>query len=222
MQLRKSWKKESKKKILNRTDHIIKIFKGVFFIHYSVLNKKNEEDKRNEKILEIEKLVERELNKPINEFGETDFSVISHPKFTLEFPLPEEFIRKYRNRLNWTFISGMKTLTIEFLVEHDDFLKWDLINYKRAFPDWFIQKYKDKLSWEYISYDQSLSLQQVEKFKNYVSWYTVSYRYNLDKEFIKRNIDNIDLKSLYEDNEVVDDSVKEFVKDLLDIQKLFL
>lgn len=59
---------------------------------------------------ELIKNLEEEQGKPINEFNKLDWTYISLTK-----KLPEEFIQEYQDKLDYTCISRLRTLSERYL-----------------------------------------------------------------------------------------------------------
>ena len=86
----------------------------------------------------------------------------------LSEPELEDLIKKYPDKINWTFIS-----------------------YYQKLSESFIEKYKDKINWHWISYSQKLSESFIEKYKDELDWEWISKYQKLSEKFIRKNINKI-------------------------------
>jgi len=105
--------------------------------------------------------------------------------------LSEQFIEKYKNKVNWDSISCSQKLSEQFIEKYKDIVDWDYISYRQKLSEPFIEKHKDKVDWDYISGYQELSEQFIEKYKNKVNWYRISRYQKLSPEFVQKHIDKI-------------------------------
>ena len=76
--------------------------------------------------------------------------------------LTEDFIREFKDKVSWTYISINQKLSEDF-----------------------IREFKDKVDWEYISKYQKLSKDFIIEFKDRVNWTLISKYQNLSEEFNK-------------------------------------
>ena len=84
----------------------------------------------------------------------------------IAFKLPEEFINKYADYLDWYYILKNKPLSEEFLEEHIDNLNWDAVSKYQKLSEEFIDKYKDKVDWNNIFKYQTLSKKFIFKYSD--------------------------------------------------------
>ena len=76
--------------------------------------------------------------------------------------LSEEFIRKFKNKVDWGCISAYQKLSEDFIRKFQDKVYWDYISKFQNLSEDFIREFKDKVDWNEISECQKLS----KKFRN--------------------------------------------------------
>jgi len=112
--------------------------------------------------------------KDIN-FSEGQWREISYCKY-----LSEDFIRRFKNKVNWYGISYSQKLSEDFIREFIDRIYLDGISYYKYLSKEFIQEFKDEVDWHNISSYQKLSARFIDEFIDYM-YYSKSFR-NIYKE----------------------------------------
>lgn len=100
--------------------------------------------------------------------------------------LPEEFIREFRDKVNWYSVSRYSDLSESFIEECKNYVDWMNISRYQKLSEKFIAKFKNKVNWTEISISQSLSEKFIGRFKNYVNWLYISGCHNLTEKFIAK------------------------------------
>ena len=108
--------------------------------------------------------------------------------------LSEDFIEKYKDYINWYFISQYQKLSENFIEKHKDYVNWHNISVLQKLSEDFIERHKNKVNWHNISKFQKLSEFFIEKFKYKVNWDSISTYQKLSESFIKRYKDYVDWK----------------------------
>jgi len=108
--------------------------------------------------------------------------------------LSEDFIRNFKDEINWTTISRNQKLSEYFIREFKDKVDWCYISIHQELSEDFIQEFKDRVDWRYISINQELSGDFIQEFKGRVDWYYISIYQKLSKGFIKEFKNRINLK----------------------------
>lgn len=76
--------------------------------------------------------------------------------------LSEDFIRQFKNKLDWDFIVVRQNLSEDFIEKHSKFIDWWLLGAWQELSDAFIDKHSDKLDME-----QLLKYEDNKKLKRY-------------------------------------------------------
>ena len=77
---------------------------------------------------------------------------------------------KFRNGTTfWRAISECQQLSEQFIEKYKDKVNWYDISRYQKLPEPFIEKHKDKVDWCEISWCQQLSEQFIEKYKDKVN-----------------------------------------------------
>jgi hypothetical protein len=84
---------------------------------------------------------------------------------TKERVLPEEFIEKYKYRLNWKLVCQYQKLSEEFIEKYESMMDWKLICQYQKLSRSFIEKYKYKVDLELLFLYQRQSKSFIEKDK---------------------------------------------------------
>ena len=79
--------------------------------------------------------------------------------------LSEEFIREFKDKVNWRYISGCQKLSEDFIREFKDKVLWNYISGYQKLSEDFIREFKDRVDWLYILKCQELSEEFKEEFK---------------------------------------------------------
>ena len=139
------------------------------------------------------------LNKTSNgiDFKTWDQNTISSYKRLLS----EEFIREFKDNVDWDMISNYQTLSEDFIREFKDNVNWLYIsrnsNLKYKLSEDFIREFKDKLYWYFISTDQKLNSEFINEFNLTIN--DDNWLYNTT-EFKKQAIIDSGLYECYDDH----------------------
>jgi hypothetical protein len=85
-------------------------------------------------------------------------------------PLSEEFIRKNKNKVYWSYISYYQKLSEEFIKEFQDKVDWFYISKYQKLSEDFIREFKDKVNWKEISLHKKLSENFIREFQDKINW----------------------------------------------------
>ena len=101
--------------------------------------------------------------------------------------LPESFIEKHIDKLNFSDISKFQKLSDDFISKYSDYLEWHLISCYQNLSESLIDRYSDKVDWYLISGNQKLSESFIEKHSKEVRWHLISKYQKLSEEFKKKH-----------------------------------
>ncbi len=87
-----------------------------------------------------------------------------------KIPLPEDFIRKNADKLNWDLISRYQKLSEVFIREFKSELDWYYISRNQKLSESFIREFQHRVSWSGVSEHQTLSEDFIIEFQNKVQW----------------------------------------------------
>ena len=71
--------------------------------------------------------------------------------------LSEEFIREFKDKVDWWCISRYQELSEDFIREFKNRVIWKMISKYQTLSEEFIREFKNSVDWEMISYYQTLS-----------------------------------------------------------------
>jgi hypothetical protein len=63
----------------------------------------------------------------------------------------EDFIEKFQDKVNWSYISCRQVLSKEFIDKFQDKVNWFFIAYSQDLSDKFVNKYRDRLDIEKVN-----------------------------------------------------------------------
>lgn len=110
--------------------------------------------------------------------------------------LPEEFMRRFYDFLDWKCISQFVEISDSFKREFSNYLDWFYLSNRQLSED-IIREFKDKVNWIKISEKSILSENFIREHKNYVNWDIIfMYQYDLSEKFIEEFIYKSDIKSI--------------------------
>ena len=107
--------------------------------------------------------------------------------------LSENFINQYSNMVNWCFICKYQKLSESFIEKYADEVDWLYVSIHQQLSENFINKYSDMVDWENISIYQKLSETFIEKYAGEVDWWTVSIYQQLSENFIRKYKNKLNL-----------------------------
>ncbi len=115
--------------------------------------------------------------------GKTDWEYIN--KYDNIFDA-HQLIHKFRNYIDWEYISICHKLPIEFIREFREGVYWHLICEYQTLSEENIEEFKDKIDWYLICKCQTLSESFIEKFAGLIYWKVVKdYQFLTTKFKIK-------------------------------------
>lgn len=123
--------------------------------------------------------------------------------------LSEEFIRKYKDHVDWKDVSTFQILSEEFIREFSGRVDWECIAECQVLSEEFIREYVDHLDWRTISFSQKLSEHFIEEFEHLVHWDGVSMQ-QLSEDFIRRHADKVDWTRISLKQKLSEDFIAEF------------
>jgi len=106
--------------------------------------------------------------------------------------LTPALIEKYENKLGWFELSFNPSLTPALIEKYKDKLNWEELSKNPALTPALIEKYEDKLDWEELSRNPSLTPALIEKYKDKLKWQNLSYNPALTPAFIEKYEDKLD------------------------------
>ena len=65
--------------------------------------------------------------------------------------LTEDFIREFKDDVNWDCISSCQKLSEDFIREFQDKVDWSTISYRQKLSGKFVREFQDKIDWSSIS-----------------------------------------------------------------------
>ncbi len=105
--------------------------------------------------------------------------------------LSESFIRKFKDKVNWWYVSMNQKLSESFIKEFKDKVNWYHISRYQNLSESFIREFKDKIDWSTISIYQKLSESFIREFKDNIYWPHISGYQKLSEPFIREFKDNV-------------------------------
>ena len=78
--------------------------------------------------------------------------------------LSENFMRKYKDKVNWSSVSYRQDLSEDFIREFQDRIDWWWILRTQNLSESFIREFKNKIDWNVISAYQELSEDFIKEF----------------------------------------------------------
>ena len=104
----------------------------------------------------------------------------------------EKQLKKYKDKLDWSYLSQNPSLTPSLIEKYENKLNWDMLSYNSSLTPALIEKYKDKLDWSYLSKNPALTLALIEKYEDKLDWEELSYNPSLTPAFIEKYEDKLD------------------------------
>lgn len=115
----------------------------------------------------------------LEKFKKDPQSFIGHKKKIYNISLLKhdiQFIRKYKDYLNWEIISSWQKLTQDAIEEFTNYVVWEKIFCHQTLSNNFIRKHIDKINdydWESICNFQNLDEQFLKEYKEHIVWHTI-------------------------------------------------
>jgi hypothetical protein len=82
--------------------------------------------------------------------------------FYADNTLSEDFIREFKDKVDWEFVSEYQDLSEDFIREFKDKVDWYWISFRQILSEDFIREFQDKVNWNMVLTYQKLS----REFKN--------------------------------------------------------
>jgi hypothetical protein len=116
------------------------------------------------KSINHQKPLTKELLKDI----EDNISEIDWDKITWNNILPEDFIRKYQDKLDWNNISSRQILSEDFIREFHDKVNWYSISYCQYLSNDFIIEFSNYIHLELLLINKNVSPEIKELYKTFI------------------------------------------------------
>ena len=124
--------------------------------------------------------------------------------------LSEDFIREFKDKVSWTYISQYQKLSLDFIKEFKDKVDWIYISIYQQLSLEFIREFQDKVNWDCISIYQKLSEDFIREFQDKVNWYSISQYQQLSEDFIREFKDKVNWDWISQYQKLSEDFLKEF------------
>lgn len=99
--------------------------------------------------------------------------------------LSEDFIRHFKDKLDWLFISACQKLPEEFIREFQNKVYWMQISAFQELSEDFIREFRHKVNWDIIPREHKVSENLIREFQNEINWRGVSMFQELSEDFIR-------------------------------------
>ncbi|KAF2900371.1 hypothetical protein ILUMI_05815 [Ignelater luminosus] len=124
--------------------------------------------------------------------------------------LSEDFIRKFKDDLNWRCILTYQKLSEEFLREFKDIVDWKLVSNYQELSESFMREFKESINWPCISLKQELSAEFILEFKDRVNWTNISALQTLSESTIRQFQDYVDWRHISSVHRLSEDFIRKF------------
>ena len=113
-------------------------------------------------------------------------------------PLPENFIEKHTDDVEWNWISAYQKLSETFIEKHVVKINWISISCCQKLSENFIEKHVDDVNWISIYICQKLSEGFIEKYADKVDWdcYEIATYQKLSENFIRKYKNKLNLHDI--------------------------
>lgn len=104
-----------------------------------------------------------------------------------EETLSEDFMRQYKDFLNWTELSLRQEMSEEFIYEMKDKVDWRHILNRSLLSETWLRNHADEINWKSLSSsNQTLSNEFLREFQDKIEWDRFSYyRRGFDNKFVE-------------------------------------
>lgn len=126
-----------------------------------------------------------------------------------DYDLPEEFMEKYKDKLDWVRISKTQDLSSEFIFQNKDLINFTYLSVSNYFKlndndikdliddcddnnNDYSKKTKFAINWSTISLREDLSIDFIRKFKDYLVWSYLSVNCDFTEDQLVEFFDYID------------------------------
>lgn len=148
--------------------------------------------------------------------------------------LSEDFIEKYKDKLNWREVLQANEFSEDFIRRYLKYMDGGLLVATQHLSEEFLWEFRDFIDWEYLWQDVSndflrkatnyihwnsyiwrkrLTEELLREFRDYLDWTVISHTQTLSEPFIKENWDKINFDYLILSNYCC--FSKEFVKEMV-------
>ena len=110
--------------------------------------------------------------------------------------LTDDFIRDFRDEVDWKWISSTQQRNENFIEEFKEKINWEAVSRYQDLSEDFIKQHQDKLDWKWISRYQVLSEDFIQEFQNKVHWNWISKYQRFSEDFIREFQDKVDWKAI--------------------------
>mgnify|MGYP001425278196 CR=1 FL=1 len=125
-------------------------------------------------------------------------------------PLTESILTKYKNKWDWTLLSGNENLpwSEELIEKYKHKWEWIYLSGNQYLPwsEELIEKYKDKWTWTTLSDNENLpwSEELIEKYRNKWNWSLLAINQNIpwSEELIEKYYERWDWNKFSDEDEV--------------------
>ena len=111
--------------------------------------------------------------------------------------LSEDFMNKYKSKLDWYWISQEQFMTLEFIADNINLINWKVIptnfNISYLLNDGFVVLFKDKPIWENIGHMEKVTEDCLNLFYDNIpetAWIDIFENKKLSLDFIEKYISN--------------------------------
>ena len=94
----------------------------------------------------------------------------------------EDFMRKYADKIDWSFISIGNRLTEDFIREMKDYVDWGKLSTWKKMSEDFMREFKDKLNWNTVSRYRKFSFKFIKEFDQKINFGLLTINENFKRE----------------------------------------
>ena len=131
-----------------------------------------------------------------------------------EQKLSEDFIREFKDYVDWGWISENQKLSESFIREFQDKVDWYWVSSHQKLSESFIREFQDKVDWGRISITQKLSEDFIREFQDRVKWYWISKFQKLSEDFIREFKNKADWVCISAHQKLSENFIREFKDDI--------
>lgn len=113
-----------------------------------------------------------------------------------EQSLSEDFMEEMQAYIHWYVVSYFQTLSEDFMITHMEHLHKSAISECQTLSEAFIETYQDQLNWKKLSLHQTLSEDFIKRFSDKVHWESISTNQSLSYEFMKEHLPRLNFSVL--------------------------
>ena len=124
--------------------------------------------------------------------------------------LSEDFIREFKDKVDWDCISIYQKLSENFIREIQDRVVWRCISIYQKLSEDFMREFQDRVDWYFISIYQKLSEDFMREFQDRVDWYFISIYQKLSENFIREIQDRVVWRCISKNQILSESFIREF------------